>query len=190
MKDREDFSPKIGFGDKGQHILNYQESDETLSTANCSVKSSGKIYNISSSDQNSGILSSEQISNTDSDTTTSADKSQQKKRFALRAARQAILLRRSYQWRQGDDTKILATFCPSFLLKRLASKTTLIPQTFFGKGACLIADISGFVMLCGRLSALGVNGIDDLRQCTNSYIGDLVDTIYKRGGDGKCIIEY
>lgn len=140
-----------------------------------SVKSSGKIYpeRIGSNDTVTTVASS------------SSDKSNKRKRHALRAARQAILLRRSYQWRQGDDTKILASFCPSFLLSRIINKTDLIPHTFFGKGSCLIADISGFVKLCGRLSALGVNGIDDLRKCTNSYIGNLVDTIYKRGGDGK-----
>ncbi len=64
------------------------------------------------------------------------------------------------------------------------SRETLVPHTFFGKGACLIADISGFVKLCGRLSALGVEGLDDLRKCTNSFIGDIVDTVYRRGGDG------
>jgi hypothetical protein len=103
----------------------------------------------------------------------------------LRAAKQAILLRRSYQWRQRDDTQILASFCPSFLLEQVSLKKDLTPCTFFKTGACLIADISGFVKLCGRLSALGVNGIDDLRKCTNSFIGELVNTVYKRGGDGE-----
>jgi len=101
----------------------------------------------------------------------------------LRLAKQAILLRRSYQWNQGDDPKVMASFCPSFLLREISQQNVTTPHTFFGKGACLIADISGFVKLCGRLSALGVNGIDGLRKCTNSYIGDLVDTVYRCGGD-------
>lgn len=101
----------------------------------------------------------------------------------LRIAKQAILLRRSYQWNQGNDPKVMASFCPSFLLREISQQNVITPHTFFGKGACLIADISGFVKLCGRLSALGVNGIDGLRKCTNSYIGDLVNTVYRRGGD-------
>ena len=104
---------------------------------------------------------------------------------ALRAARQAIILRRSYLWQEGKDADIYASFCPSFLLEQLKKKKVLEPHTFFGKGACLIADISGFVKLCGRLSALGVNGIDDLQKCTNSYIGGMVKTVYCFGGDGE-----
>jgi hypothetical protein len=106
----------------------------------------------------------------------------------LRAAKQAILLRRSYQWNEGNDAQILASFCPSFLLQEISQHKITSPVTFFGMGACFIADISGFVKLCGRLSALGVNGIDDLRKCTNSFIGDLVNTVYKRGGDGEYLV--
>jgi hypothetical protein len=106
-------------------------------------------------------------------------------RYSYQEAKQSILLRRAHQLQHGTDTKIMSSFCPSFLLRQLSeNKKSLTPHTFFGKGACLIADISGFVKLCGRLSALGVNGIDDLRKCTNRFIGDLVETVYMRGGDG------
>ena len=77
----------------------------------------------------------------------------------------------------------LASFYPAFLIEKLKKNRKITSQTFFANGAALIADISGFVRLCGRLSALGVDGLDELSKYTNSYIGELVDTVYRYGGD-------
>ena len=77
----------------------------------------------------------------------------------------------------------LASFYPSFLIDKLKKSRKITSQTFFADGAVMIADISGFVRLCGRLSALGVDGLDELSKYTNSYIGDLVNTVYSYGGD-------
>jgi class 3 adenylate cyclase len=84
---------------------------------------------------------------------------------------------------QKLNRRQLASFYPQFLIEKLKKSKKITSQTFFAEGAVMIADISGFVKLCGRLSALGVDGLDELSKYTNSYIGDLVDTVYRYGGD-------
>jgi len=84
---------------------------------------------------------------------------------------------------QKLNRRQLASFYPQFLIEKLKKIRKITSQTFFAEGAVMIADISGFVKLCGRLSALGVDGLDELSKYTNSYIGDLVETVYRYGGD-------
>jgi hypothetical protein len=83
------------------------------------------------------------------------------------------------------DSNLVSSFCPSLLLRFIVQKDTLSLDHEFLSGASLIADISGFVKLCGELSKGGAEGFDDLQICTRTFIGDLVKIVYHYGGDGK-----
>jgi class 3 adenylate cyclase len=83
------------------------------------------------------------------------------------------------------DLHLVSSFCPSLLLGFLAKKKVISLDYQFLSGASLIADISGFVKLCGDLSKCGAEGFDDLQICTRTFIGDLVKIVYHYGGDGK-----
>jgi hypothetical protein len=82
------------------------------------------------------------------------------------------------------DMNLLASFCPTLLLTNILKGDQIHLERKFLSGACLIADISGFVKLCGYLCKCGVEGFDDLQLCTSSFIGDLVKIVYSYGGDG------
>lgn len=80
------------------------------------------------------------------------------------------------------------SFVPEMLLSYLVGminhdKTNFTATSFFFHGICLLVDISGFTRLSGQFCALGKNGIDDLQKATNGYMGRLVETIYRYGGD-------
>jgi class 3 adenylate cyclase len=80
------------------------------------------------------------------------------------------------------------SFVPEMLLSCLVGmmnndKMNITPTSFFFHGICLLVDISGFTRLSGQFCAMGKNGIDDLQKATNGYMGRLVETIYKFGGD-------
>eukprot|EP00602_Paraphysomonas_sp_CaronLab_P006171 CAMPEP_0185021234 /NCGR_PEP_ID=MMETSP1103-20130426/3914_1 /TAXON_ID=36769 /ORGANISM="Paraphysomonas bandaiensis, Strain Caron Lab Isolate" /LENGTH=1311 /DNA_ID=CAMNT_0027552633 /DNA_START=35 /DNA_END=3970 /DNA_ORIENTATION=- len=81
------------------------------------------------------------------------------------------------------DIGLLSSFCPTLLLENIIRNDTVKLEREFLHGACLIADISGFVKLCGTLSKEGVDGFDDLQRCTSSFIGDLIKIVYTYGGD-------
>jgi hypothetical protein len=86
------------------------------------------------------------------------------------------------------DLHLVSSFCPSLLLGFIVKKKTLSLDHQFLYGAALIADISGFVKLCGDLSKCGAEGFDDLQICTRTFIGDLVKIVYHYGGDGKTFL--
>lgn len=83
------------------------------------------------------------------------------------------------------DVNLVSSFCPSLVVELIGTKTNISLESKFLSGACLIADISGFVKLCGELSKCGADGFDDLQICTRTFIGDLVKIVYHYGGDGK-----
>lgn len=59
----------------------------------------------------------------------------------------------------------------------------LTPFSVFFDGVCLLADISGFTRLSGKFCKDGRDGIDQLQQATNGYLGNLVKIVYSYGGD-------
>jgi hypothetical protein len=83
------------------------------------------------------------------------------------------------------DSNLVSSFCPTLLLQFLVKNETLSLDHEFLSGASLIADISGFVKLCGELSKGGAEGFDDLQICTRTFIGELVKIVYHYGGDGR-----
>ena len=83
------------------------------------------------------------------------------------------------------DINLVSSFCPSLLLQFIVTNKSVSLENQYLQGACLIADISGFVKLCGDLSKCGAEGFDDLQICTRSFIGELVKIVYHYGGDGK-----
>ncbi len=60
------------------------------------------------------------------------------------------------------------------------------------KGACMLADISGFSKFSGAMCSKGVSGLDDLREATNGFLGHFVKTVYEYDGDGEecCVLIY
>jgi hypothetical protein len=81
------------------------------------------------------------------------------------------------------DASVLTSFCPDILLDSIIHSNST--ENMFFDAACLLADISGFVKLTGDLCSCGVEGFDDLRQCTSNFIGELINIIYYHGGDGN-----
>ena len=81
--------------------------------------------------------------------------------------------------------KAISSFVPATLLKNLLSieGATMRPQSSIMRGVCLLADISGFTRLSGAFCARGKDGLDGLQSATSGYMGSLVDTIYRFGGD-------
>ena len=51
------------------------------------------------------------------------------------------------------------------------------------RGACLLADISGFTKLSGQLCSTGVRGLDDLRKATSTFLSKFISLVYAFGGD-------
>eukprot|EP00596_Hydrurales_sp_CCMP1899_P000490 CAMPEP_0119052624 /NCGR_PEP_ID=MMETSP1177-20130426/73860_1 /TAXON_ID=2985 /ORGANISM="Ochromonas sp, Strain CCMP1899" /LENGTH=531 /DNA_ID=CAMNT_0007032261 /DNA_START=284 /DNA_END=1876 /DNA_ORIENTATION=+ len=81
--------------------------------------------------------------------------------------------------------KAISSFVPTFLLTKLVSEegTAMRPHSQTIRGACLLADISGFTRLSGEFCAKGKDGLDDLQSATSGYMGSLVNTISNYGGD-------
>ena len=59
----------------------------------------------------------------------------------------------------------------------------LTPYSTFFDGVALLADISGFTRLSGTFCDRGKDGIDQLQQVVNGYLGQLVKIVYMYGGD-------
>ena len=81
--------------------------------------------------------------------------------------------------------KAISSFVPTILLKKLLSieGAAMRPYSCTLRGACLLADISGFTRLSGVFCARGKDGLDGLQSATSGYMGALVNTIYSFGGD-------
>lgn len=98
----------------------------------------------------------------------------------------------SWSWMSkgtGSPSRFTARcFVPEILVDFIRKKLQqgrehLEPGSFFLQGVCLLVDISGFTKLSGEFCDRGKNGIDDLQLATNVYMGQLVEIIYKFGGD-------
>jgi class 3 adenylate cyclase len=83
------------------------------------------------------------------------------------------------------DENILKSYCPDIVLSKLyRRKDTIIEvEAKAARGACLLADISGFTKLSGHLCSTGVRGLDDLRQVTSTFLSRFISLIYSFGGD-------
>lgn len=86
----------------------------------------------------------------------------------------------------------ILSFCPNLLLTFLrkngpmhSNKVHSEVKSFSFKGACMLADISGFSKFSGAMCSKGVSGLDDLREATNGFLGHFVKTVYEFRGDGK-----
>jgi hypothetical protein len=83
------------------------------------------------------------------------------------------------------------SYCPDLLLTSLKDKSPLTSPasdgvlSFSFRGACMLADISGFSKFSGAMCSKGVSGLDDLREATNGFLGELVKTVYEYQGDGQ-----
>jgi hypothetical protein len=83
----------------------------------------------------------------------------------------------------------IKSFAPDMLMIYTIEKgfhsgaAELSPFSVFFDGVVLLADISGFTRLSGKFCDDGRNGIDQLQQTTNNYLGELVKNIYAYGGD-------
>ena len=90
--------------------------------------------------------------------------------------------------RRLDVTENAVPYCPD-LLADVHNENTITADSkascMYFWGACVLADISGFSKLSGALCSQGVGGLDELRATTSGFLGDLVATVYKYGGDGK-----
>ena len=90
---------------------------------------------------------------------------------------------------QVDMKNRIKSFAPDMLmtysLEKLFDneKTKIEPFSVFFNGVCLLADISGFTRLSGKFCEAGKDGIDQLQEVVNGYLGQLVKIIYAYGGD-------
>jgi hypothetical protein len=93
----------------------------------------------------------------------------------------------------GDEKSAdqILSFCPDLLLTCLRDKSfphgDFGVQSFSFTGACMLADISGFSKFSGAMCLEGVSGLDDLREATNGFLGQLVKTVYEFRGDGELL---
>jgi hypothetical protein len=80
-------------------------------------------------------------------------------------------------------------FCPDILVNYLKKQpilnNTTEPRRLTFKGACMLADISGFSKFSGAMCSKGVSGLDDLREATNGFLGYFVKQVYEYEGDGE-----
>lgn len=85
----------------------------------------------------------------------------------------------------------ILSFCPDLLLTCLRTQTSFPPEdrtettSFTFKGACMLADISGFSKFSAAMCQRGVEGLDELREATNGFLGHIVKIVYEHRGDGK-----
>lgn len=80
-------------------------------------------------------------------------------------------------------------FCPdilvNYLKKQPITSASKDPRRLTFKGACMLADISGFSKFSGAMCSKGVSGLDDLREATNGFLGYFVKQVYEYEGDGE-----
>lgn len=83
------------------------------------------------------------------------------------------------------DENILKSYCPDIVLSKLYRRkdTQIEVEAKAARGACLLADISGFTKLSGQLCSNGVRGLDDLRQVTSNFLSRFISLVYAFGGD-------
>jgi class 3 adenylate cyclase len=83
------------------------------------------------------------------------------------------------------DETILRSYCPDVVLSKLHRRrdTDLEVEAKAARGACLLADISGFTKLSGQLCSTGVRGLDDLRKVTSTFLSKFISLVYAFGGD-------
>lgn len=90
---------------------------------------------------------------------------------------------------QVGHRNTIKSFAPDLLMIYTLEKgfhthsAELEPFSVVFDGVCLLADISGFTRLSGKYCEDGRNGIDQLQQATNGYLGQLVKIVYAYGGD-------
>ena len=82
----------------------------------------------------------------------------------------------------------IKSFAPDMLMiytleEMFHTQKTLTPYSTFFDGVCMLADISGFTRLSGKFCERGKDGIDQLQQVVNGYLGQLVKIVYAYGGD-------
>ena len=82
----------------------------------------------------------------------------------------------------------IKSFAPDLLMiytleEMFHTQKTLTPYSTFFDGVCMLADISGFTRLSGKFCERGKDGIDQLQQVVNGYLGQLVKIVYAYGGD-------
>lgn len=80
----------------------------------------------------------------------------------------------------------LKSFVPDILLRKLRRRmgSKIEVGSKFIRGACLLADISGFTALSGELCTSGVHGLDLLRQATSDFLAKFIHIVHAFGGDG------
>jgi class 3 adenylate cyclase len=84
---------------------------------------------------------------------------------------------------------IVQSFAPDMLLQYALENEFQLhevktePYSVFFDGVVLLADISGFTRLAGKLCSGGKDGLDKLQKVTNDYLGELVNIIYSYKGD-------
>eukprot|EP00981_Chlorochromonas_danica_P003669 scaffold681_cov173-Ochromonas_danica.AAC.32 len=79
----------------------------------------------------------------------------------------------------------ISPFCPTIVvdaIKKLGGQWKE-PFVYNVRGACMLADISGFSAYSGLMCSRGVTGLDELRSVTNGLLGHFVQTVYNFGGD-------
>jgi class 3 adenylate cyclase len=83
------------------------------------------------------------------------------------------------------DENILRSYCPDIVLSKLHRRrdTNIEVEAKVARGACLLADISGFTKLSGDLCSTGVRGLDDLRKATSTFLSRFISLVYSFGGD-------
>lgn len=85
-------------------------------------------------------------------------------------------------------------FCPDVLVKYLRKQpitnVSTGPRRLTFRGACMLADISGFSKFSGAMCSKGVSGLDDLREATNGFLGYFVKQVYEYQGDGKLRLNF
>ena len=107
---------------------------------------------------------------------------------------EALLARRFERRSLGRASQLglrntIKSFAPDMLMAYTLSKgfhvegVSLQPFSVFFEGVCMLADISGFTRLSGNFCSAGKYGIDQLQQATNTYLAELVKTVYSYGGD-------
>lgn len=104
------------------------------------------------------------------------------------------------------EDKMICSFCPDALLFSLLTvlnadsknrnesvmQNMLIqePQSISFRGACLLADISGFTKLSGKFSSRGSAGLEELHATASDYLGKFAKIVYAHGGDGSYDVSY
>ena len=85
----------------------------------------------------------------------------------------------------SDMTKLLASYVPRLIQKRVAQNPTPIDAPLAKEllAVVMFADISGFTALTERLAEKGAAGVEKLARILNDYFGQLIEVVYEYGGD-------